>query len=78
MTLETVIENLVQERITVLKQQKLRLEEQITSATAKEKELPEQFEDQRREKLADIIKELKLLNDETTIITCRTIDPTKL
>ena len=78
MTKETVIEALVQERISVLKQQKERLEEQITQATAKEKELPEQFEDQRREKLAATIKELKLLTDEKLTIIIRDIDPSKL
>ena len=78
MTKETVIENLVQERITVLNQTKTRLEEQITQATGNEIELPEQFEDQRRVKLAETIKELKLLTDETSTIIVRNIDPLKL
>ena len=78
MTKETIIENLIQERIVVLNTNKTRLEEQITQATGKEIELPEQFEDQRRVKLAEIIKELKLLNDETSTIIIRDIDPLKL
>ena len=78
MTLDTVIENLITERVQVLQNQKQRLEEQITQATGNEIELPEQFEDQRREKLAEIIKELKLLNDENISITCRAVDPLKL
>ena len=78
MTKETVIENLVQERITVLNQTKTRLEDQITQATGNEIELPEQFEDQRRVKLAETIKELKLLTDETSTIIIRDVDPLKL
>ena len=61
-----VMANLVQERLTVLKQQKERLEEQLTNHTATEQELPEAFADQRREKLAEIIKEIKILEDEET------------
>lgn len=53
------LEQLLEEREKILFASKTRLEEQITQATAKEKELPEEFEDQRREKLADTIKELK-------------------
>ena len=65
MTKETIIENLIQERIGVLRSNKSRLEDQITQATGKEIELPEAFEDQRRDKLAETIKELKLLEDES-------------
>ena len=42
---------------------KVRLEEQITQSTGNEIELPEQFEDQRREKLAETIKEIKILEE---------------
>ena len=69
MTIETVIEALIVERISVLKQTKKRLEEQITQATGNEIDLPEQFEDQRRDKLAATLKELKLLEDEKLVIT---------
>ena len=78
MTKEAIIESLIRERVSVLKQTKARLEEQITSATAKEKELPEAFEDQRREKLAETIKELKTLENEQSIVIIRDIDPSKL
>ena len=69
MTVETVLETLITERITVLKANKKRLEEQITQATGNEIELPGEFEDQRREKLAATLKELKLLEDEKLVIT---------
>lgn len=59
--LKTYIKEMIDERAKVLRQQKQRLEEQITQATGNEIELPEQFEDQRREKLAEIIKELKTI-----------------
>ena len=68
MTREEIIDNLIENRISVLQREKLRLEEQLTQATGKELELPEAFEDQRREKLAEIIKELNLLKDETLVI----------
>ena len=61
---QEILNSLVTERIKVLNQQKLRLEEQLTQSTGNEIELPEQFEDQRREKLAEVIKELKILEDE--------------
>ena len=63
---QEILDNLVVDRIKVLNQQKLRLEEQLTQSTGNEIELPEQFEDQRREKLAEVIKELKILEDEKT------------
>ena len=61
---QEILDNLVVDRIKVLNQQKLRLEEQLTQSTGNEIELPEQFEDQRREKLAEVIKELKILENE--------------
>ena len=63
---QEILDNLVVDRIKVLNQQKLRLEEQLTQSIGNEIELPEQFEDQRREKLAEVIKELKILEDEKT------------
>ena len=63
---QEILDNLVVDRIKVLNQQKLRLEEQLTQSTGNEIELPEQFEDQRRDKLAEVIKELKILEDEKT------------
>lgn len=59
--LKTYLKTMIAERLQVLRQQKQRLEEQITQATGNEIELPSQFEDQRRSKLAEIIKELKTL-----------------
>ncbi len=61
---EEVMRNLVEDRLRVLETQKTRLEEQITEDTAKENELQEAYLEQRREKLADTIKELKILKDE--------------
>lgn len=55
---------MVAERIKVLQAQKTRLEEQITQDTGNEIDLPEAFAGQRREKLAETIKELKILTDE--------------
>ena len=66
---QEILNSLVTERIKVLNQQKLRLEEQLTQSTGNEIELPEQFEDQRKEKLAETIKELKILEDEETTST---------
>ena len=60
-----ILNNLVEDRIKVLNTQKERLEEQLTNH-ATDKELPEQFADQRKEKLAETIKELKILEDEET------------
>ena len=67
--IETYIQSLIADRIEVLKTNKERLELQITQATGKEQELPEAFEDQRREKLAETIKELNILQDENYIIS---------
>ena len=66
---QEILSNLVVDRIKVLNQQKSRLEEQLTQSTGNEIELPEQFEDQRRDKLAEVIKELKILEDEETTST---------
>ena len=74
MTREEIIDNLIENRISVLQREKLRLEEQLTQATGKELELPEAFEDQRREKLAEIIKELNLLKDETLVVNIGNIN----
>ena len=63
MATEKYVLNLLEERIATLNSNKKRLEEQITQATGNEIELPEQFEDQRREKLAETIKELKVLTN---------------
>ena len=48
----------------ILTTQKKNLEEQITQDTSNEIELQEAYIAQRREKLAEIIKELKILEDE--------------
>jgi len=69
MTREEIIDRLISERVTVLERLKRDLEEQLTQATGQEIELPQQFEDQRRDKLAGIIKELNLLTDETLVIS---------
>ena len=61
---QEILDNLITDRLSVLKTNKNRLEEQLTQATGKELELPEAFEDQRREKLAEVIKEIKILEDE--------------
>ena len=63
MTLREILLRLIEDRMKVLRSEKNRLEEQITQATGNEIELPEAFEDQRREKLAGIIKELKILEE---------------
>ena len=63
MTLREILLNLISDRLKVLRSEKIRLEDQITQATGNEIELPEAFEDQRREKLAGIIKEIKILED---------------
>lgn len=65
---------MIEERVTVLNQQKKRLEEQLTNHTGNEQELPEQFADQRREKLAEIIKELNILQDETLVVNIGNIN----
>ena len=59
-----IIENLIEERKEHLKREKTRLEEQITKDTAQEQKLPEPFLEQRREKLADVIKEQKILETD--------------
>ena len=56
MTKETIIDNLIQDRISVLIRLKRDLEEQITKDTGNEINLPEAFADQRREKLAETNK----------------------
>ena len=62
---EKIIEGLIEDRVQVLKSNKVRLEEQLTSHTEKEsKELPEAFAEQRKEKLAETIKELKILETD--------------
>ena len=68
MNREEIVNKLIEDRLVTLRREKQRLEEQLTQATGKELELPEQFEDQRREKLAGIIKELNILADETLIV----------
>lgn len=60
-----ILDNLVEDRLKVLGQTKVRLEEQITQSTGNEIELPEAFEEQRKEKLAETIKEIKILENET-------------
>ena len=56
--------NLIEDRINILTTQKKNLEGQITQDTSNEIELQEAYIAQRREKLAEIIKELKILEDE--------------
>ena len=56
--------NLVNDRLSILRTQQKNLEEQITKDTANEVELQEAYLAQRREKLADILKEIKILEDE--------------
>ena len=63
MTLREILLRLIEDRMKVLRSEKVRLEDQITQATGNEIELPEAFEDQRREKLAGIIKEIKILEE---------------
>ena len=59
-----IIENLIEDRVKILKKEKERLEDMITKDTAKEQELPKEFLEQRREKLADVIKETKILETD--------------
>ena len=56
--------NLVNDRLQILRTQQKNLEDQITKDTANETELQEAYLAQRREKLADILKEIKILEDE--------------
>ena len=71
---EEIVNKLVEDRIITLKREKSRLEEQLTQSTGQEIELPEAFEEQRREKLAEIIKELNILGDETLVINIGNIN----
>lgn len=61
---QEILENLIVERLQVLQASKVRLEEQLTNHTGDEQVIPEQFADQRRDKLAETIKEIKILEDE--------------
>lgn len=61
---QEIIEKLIDERLNTLEREKNRLEEQITKDTAKEQELPEAFLEQRKEKLAEVIKETKILESD--------------
>ena len=61
---EEIMNNLVEDRLKVLNQQKARLEEQITNDTAGETDHQEIFIENRREKLAEVIKEIKILSNE--------------
>ena len=61
---QEILSNLIEDRISVLKRNKESLEEQITKDTSNEQELPKEFVSQRREKLAETIKEIKILEDE--------------
>lgn len=63
---QEIIEKLVDERLNTLEREKTRLEEQITKDTAKEQELPKEFLEQRKEKLAEVIKETKILESDET------------
>ena len=58
---EEIMNNLVEDRIKVLNQQKARLEEQMTETGP---ELQEAYFQQRRDKLAEVIKEIKILSNE--------------
>ena len=69
MNVQILVEEILEEKIKTLQANKKRLEEQITQATGKEIELPGEFEDQRRLKLSETIKQLNLLNDEKLIIS---------
>ena len=58
---EEIMQNLVSDRLIALRNQKARLEEQMTETG---QELQEVYFQQRRDKLAEIIKEIKILEDE--------------
>ena len=58
---EEIMKNLINDRLTVLNQQKARLEEQMTETG---QDLQEVYFQQRRDKLAEVIKEIKILEDE--------------
>ena len=60
---EEIMQNLVNDRLVTLRNQKARLEEQMTETG---QELQEVYFQQRRDKLAEIIKEIKILEDEET------------
>ena len=69
MNIQQLVDELIQDKISTLKTNKKRLEEQITQATGNEIDLPGAFEDQRREKLAETIKQLNILEDEKLTIS---------
>ena len=71
---QEIVNKLIEERLVTLKREKERLESQLTEHVGDGVELPSQFADQRREKLADIIKELKILGDETLVINIGNIN----
>ena len=58
---EEIMQNLVSDRLIALRNQKARLEEQMTETG---QDLQEVYFQQRRDKLAEIIKEIKILEDE--------------
>ena len=60
------IQKMIDERAQVLRRLKMELEEQITQDTAKEIDLQEAYLEQRRQKLADTIIELKTLEPYVT------------
>ncbi len=61
-----ILDNLVEDRLLVLKSQKKRLEEQLTEHAGNERKLPEQFAEHQRHKIAETIKEIKILENEQT------------
>ena len=74
MNREEIVNNLIKDRVITLEREKVRLESQLTEHVGDGVELPSEFADQRREKLAEIIKELKILGDETLIINIGNIN----
>ena len=62
---EEIMQNLVSDRLIALRNQKARLEEQMTETG---QDLQEVYFQQRRDKLAEIIKEIKILEDEENTI----------
>ena len=68
MNREEIVNKLIEDRLVTLRREKQRLESQLTEHVGDGAELPAQFADQRREKLAGIIKELNILADETLVI----------
>ena len=63
---EEIIANLITDRIAVLKQNKVRLEERLTDHVGDGTDLPDEFAQQQKGKLTEIIKEIKILEDEET------------